>query len=214
MTGKPWTPEEVDKLHRLRGVNGLDVPTICRELGRTKDSVRCKIESECILLPRNRKRGVAINLKPDAMDAVRRGFDQGITVRLLSKRTGVSENVIKSTYRALSLELKSEVPQGTYIGAKEMAAIAAPICGVSPNAVMGRLRIRSAVLARMAVTKALRDKGLSYPVIGRALGGRDHSTIINLVRNFPEYVRLYPQLAKAYQAIKDAQEAAAIKLAA
>lgn len=43
------------------------------------------------------------------------------------------------------------------------------------------------VRARVVIAMILRERGWSTPMIGRALGNRDHTTILNLLDRFPYY---------------------------
>lgn len=49
--------------------------------------------------------------------------------------------------------------------------------GVSPLHVRGPSRLREFVVIRRKIAERLRAYGYSYPAIGRALGGRHHTTI-------------------------------------
>lgn len=57
-------------------------------------------------------------------------------------------------------------------------------------------------MARACLALALRQRGLSYPVIGRQLGGRDHSTIIHLIQQAPSYAKA-PGYEDEWAAIKN-----------
>lgn len=57
--------------------------------------------------------------------------------------------------------------------------------------------------ARTVFCRIMRERGLSYPLIGRLLGGRDHSTIINSIRNFDIYARRDPRVMETYMALRD-----------
>jgi hypothetical protein len=218
MAGKLWTPDEVATLHELRGVKGWDTPSIAKAMGRGRHSIRNKIEREGIDLPLHKKRGIPLDDVEGLFGIIRQAFMDGVAVKSVAHQTGKTKKFVQSAYNAFGRELQvkgcAPVGIGTYIGAKEMAAIAGPVCGVTAKAAMSGLRMRPAVLARMAIAKALRERGLSLTVIGNLLGGRDHATIVNLLERFPYYAKLYPELLAAYQAIKDAQEAAAVRLAA
>lgn len=55
--------------------------------------------------------------------------------------------------------------------------------GIAVSTLTGRLRTKSVNKARKALVKTLYDDcGLSFPEIGRRLGGRGHATIIYLYR--------------------------------
>lgn len=63
----------------------------------------------------------------------------------------------------------------------EIATAAAQEAGVALAAILGQTRRQSVARARQRVMFEARQRGLSYPEIGYALG-RDHSTIIHGVR--------------------------------
>lgn len=70
------------------------------------------------------------------------------------------------------------VPRATVRGLAEHAA---ELFGVTPDAVMGRSRFRAIVRVRQSVAwVACALEAYSTTLIGRALGARDHSTVINL----------------------------------
>lgn len=68
---------------------------------------------------------------------------------------------------------------------------------VSRTRILSRERDTYLVAARSAFAKMLRERGWTYPRIGRALGNRDHSTIINLVEKWPRYSEV-PGVKEAY----------------
>lgn len=206
---RPWSPEELATLIELRAVRGWDSPSIAKAMGRTARSIRCKIDLEDIRLPHSRQRGDGQPETHIHRDTILRAFNEGVPIRTVANQLGLDARNVGNVYAQFSKTLRKQpmrqIREGEYLGAKEMVAIVAPICGVTPVAILSGLRMRSAVLARMAVAKALRDRGISLTVIGNALGGRDHSTIVNLCDRFPEYVKLYPVLQQAYHAIKSAE---------
>jgi hypothetical protein len=63
----------------------------------------------------------------------------------------------------------------------EVLQAAANWAGVSVDAMLGPKRYRERVKARRVAAIAFRILGYSYPEIGLMMGGRDHSSIINLV---------------------------------
>lgn len=54
--------------------------------------------------------------------------------------------------------------------------------GATRRQICGRARHRWIVARRRFIAQKMRAEGYSYPKIGRALGGRDHATIMNLLR--------------------------------
>lgn len=67
--------------------------------------------------------------------------------------------------------------------------------GLTAADLRGPSRDQEIVDARRVVTRALRIRGLSYSVIGRVMGGRDHTTVINLDRTYTYNVRQRPYMA-------------------
>ena len=60
--------------------------------------------------------------------------------------------------------------------------------GVAAEEMLGAGRSRTVVAARRRLCVLLCEAGLSYPEIGRCMG-RDHSSIMYLVKTSPESVR-------------------------
>ena len=58
--------------------------------------------------------------------------------------------------------------------------VVAAIHGVTVDEIVGHRRHENLVQARRDVARWLRQLGLSYPAIGRMLGGRHHASIMNL----------------------------------
>ncbi|WP_310533162.1 helix-turn-helix domain-containing protein [Novosphingobium sp.] len=86
------------------------------------------------------------------------------------------------------------------ISTRQLIAYVAVLCEISPSDVTGKARFRHLVSARAIISKILRDQGnLSYPQIGRRIGGRDHSTIINAVRLFDIMIDRDPDMAEQYR---------------
>src|SRR5260221_3732023 len=53
--------------------------------------------------------------------------------------------------------------------------------GVTWEELLGRRRLGHIVNARQVAAWLMRQRGLSYPAIGRAVGGRDHTTAMHAV---------------------------------
>lgn len=85
-------------------------------------------------------------------------------------------------YRRAGIPLPSENRQiGRIV---EFASVA---FGVSDGAILGPTRSGRACRARFAIAWVAREAfGLSTPAIGRALGDRDHSTVLNAQRRCEE----------------------------
>jgi chromosomal replication initiator protein len=55
--------------------------------------------------------------------------------------------------------------------------------GVSLGDLTGPKRHQRIYLARMAAAKAMRETGMTFAAIGKALGGRDHTTIMAMLQD-------------------------------
>ncbi|WP_425230228.1 helix-turn-helix domain-containing protein [Sphingomonas sp.] len=64
----------------------------------------------------------------------------------------------------------------------DLAKLAACHVGLTVRELLGAGRAAHLVCARSAVALVAREQGLSVPQIGRALGGRDHTTIVHALR--------------------------------
>ncbi len=65
------------------------------------------------------------------------------------------------------------------VTAHDLVAFVANSIGVPPAQLIGACRERDLVRGRWAVMVALSERGWSLPRIGAALGGRDHTTVMN-----------------------------------
>jgi hypothetical protein len=213
-----WSPEETETLTRLRGQEGLPVRAIAKALNRSRQSVAAKIAILGIELPDTLKRGQGVGLPLRVADKVRRYWMRGQTVEGCARDLGLFEARVARAYRQFSAEEREAAALasfiGTYVGAKEMMAIVAPVCGVKAAAISGQSRLKPFICARVAIARALKDRGLSATVIARALGRTDHTTALHWFKLFEPYCTAYPETLRAYQAIKDAERRASERLAA
>lgn len=93
-------------------------------------------------------------------------------------------------------------PPTTQVPAAEIVRGVAKEYGVTPEDIKGKARSTIYVTPRSVIARILRDRGLSYPVIGRLMGGRDHSTIMNLLRRFDDRRERDPFMMSVYRAWK------------
>lgn len=78
---------------------------------------------------------------------------------------------------------------------------------LSPKSMRGPSRFKCMFHARSVVVKLLREQGWSYPRIGRALGGRDHSTVINSHAMFETYAQRDSRVLESYMRHRDMMDA-------
>jgi chromosomal replication initiation ATPase DnaA len=207
--GARWTQQDIATLTQMRSVEGWTNKAIAAVLGRSREAVSRKALT--LGIPKARRRASEI----DAIVQV--AFENGTNIKSVADACGLHHLTVSLAYKELSARLIAEAKPytpGTFIGAREMAAIVGPILGVTVKAIFSKSRYRPTVLARTAIARALRDRGVSLPVIARAIGGKDHSTVHHLLSCFDAYCRTYPQLTAAYTAIKDAEQRASERLAA
>jgi chromosomal replication initiation ATPase DnaA len=64
---------------------------------------------------------------------------------------------------------------------QEILAEVAQLHGTTVQGVTGRAKVQKVIAARKDAAARLRRRGLTLSQVGMALGGRDHSTVINLL---------------------------------
>lgn len=92
------------------------------------------------------------------------------------------------------------VPPPALFEATELIEAATLFWGLEKDALTGKSKKPEICWPRFVCCNLLRQKGLSYPAIGKVFN-RDHGTIINAVRQFAALTELYPaykQQAKAF----------------
>lgn len=78
----------------------------------------------------------------------------------------------------------------------------AAVFSTTSSELAGNSRERHLVAARTAFIRIMRLRGFSYPQIGRALGGRDHSSIINLDHSYETRAKHNALIASTVEALK------------
>lgn len=86
----------------------------------------------------------------------------------------------------------------------QVLSYTAKIFNLNVDDITGRRQFQLLVEARCVVTIILRQRKFSYPQIGRVLGGRDHSTIINLHQKFERWSDANPAMHGAVHKIQEA----------
>jgi transposase len=212
-----WSRDEEDELVKLREYEGLSSRDIASLLDRTPGSITAKIERMGLQLPVGLKRSRSRTLPAAKESILRRHWMNGVAIEVAAELVGTSEGTAARYYHEFAEAERGSLNDGrfgTYIGHKEMMVIAGKVCGVPPSAIAGATRMKPNVCARMAIARALRDKGVSMVQIARRLGRSDHSTVHHYLRVFDKYGKVYPETRRAYEAIKDAEARAAERLAA
>lgn len=212
-----WSLQEEQRLTHLREVERLSPSAIGKVMGRTRQSVQAKLRRMGVCLPETLFNEPGVRLSRDQSAQLRKMWAAGIGLEDAARRVGTSEGTAGRLYREFSKQEREALQAlnfGPYIGVSEMMVIAGSICGVPPRAITGASRLKPNVCARMAIAKALRDRGCSMSQIGRKLGRSDHSVVVNYFKNFDAYCSIYPEMRRAYDAIKQAEARAAERLAA
>lgn len=102
------------------------------------------------------------------------------------------EREVRTLRRLRTLSVGAKVIATTRVGfSEQVIAVTAAHYGLTVDDITGRDRGALVAAARAVAAWVLHEAGRSYPEIGRALGGRDHSTALYAVRR----VNNTPQLA-------------------
>jgi hypothetical protein len=105
--------------------------------------------------------------------ALRRGI-QGLLDRLNGDAAGAD---VGSVPRAT---IATEPSEGSAVSSDPVLDVVARVSGVPVGDLLGAGRTRHVSAARQVAMYALREvRGFSYPAIGQALGGRDHTTAMH-----------------------------------
>jgi hypothetical protein len=82
---------------------------------------------------------------------------------------------------------------------RDIVAAVAMGFGLTYAETIGQARGTQHVCARAVAARILRERGNSFPQIGRYLGDRDHSTIINLLSKYEARIAKHPQMGVVYE---------------
>lgn len=80
----------------------------------------------------------------------------------------------------------------------QIMAVVARLCGITVSDLTGADRSASYVRARLTAYAVARDCGYSLPEIGRAMGGRDHTTVLSGSRRFDAISATDPDLRQRH----------------
>lgn len=80
---------------------------------------------------------------------------------------------------------------------------AGELTGIPRGNISGQARDKETCLARFAVIRVAKDEGKSLAQIGRALGGRDHTTIMAGFRRALELERSDPDFATLVRLLRE-----------
>lgn len=96
-----------------------------------------------------------------------------------------------------------EVGVGSAYFINELIACVAHAFLTTPEAVVSPSRWPREVCARSVISRILYERGnMSLPMIGRRLGGRDHSTVLNAINTFEKRAKAYPEMIAVYEALR------------
>jgi hypothetical protein len=115
------------------------------------------------------------NLALRVRDLERRAVEQN---RLIMALSGI---VNRLAHRHISTATGEPVRASRTAPVDEIIAAVAHVHGVSHGDICGDNKARRYVDARREVARLARAQGFSLPLIGEAMGGRDHTTVRNLL---------------------------------
>lgn len=95
-------------------------------------------------------------------------------------------------------------PPGTFFDIHALLDSVAGDFGLTRAQLIGSTRKVANTHARAVVVRLLRGRGWSYGQTGKALGGRDHSTIVHADQHFDTYAKQNPLVEISYRQHKKA----------
>lgn len=163
----PWEAAPAARLRRLRSAE-LTLPDM---EARLRYLQRCCRE-QALDLPHEHLR----------LMARRASHFRGLRALVLRLRAAWEEGAARPGPDELE-RLARTGPAPGHTGHEQILAEAARCCDAAPADITGTGRQAHVVMARQAAMYVCRRHlGLSYPELGRAFGGRDHSTVIHAVK--------------------------------
>lgn len=93
-------------------------------------------------------------------------------------------------------------PAARYFSHRALIASVARDFDMNPDDLTGKRKGSPYVHARSVVARILKERGWSAPEIGRKIGGRDHSSVLNSIKNFDIYDKMNPLVGESYRAHK------------
>jgi len=194
MTNRPWTPDEIDRLTQMRTVECLSVREIAHRLGtRTPSAVSTRCRALGLSLPDGMTRGHTPSAPPPVPDrprwphqqALHEAWRTGQPIRTTARALRLTEDTVRGAYLWFGARYAAEAepydPPARPTG-QEMARMLAPVYEVSPRMIIGPCRSRAAVTARTVIARVLHGRGHSLVTVARAIGRRDHTTVLHLLR--------------------------------
>lgn len=115
------------------------------------------------------------------------------------QKEGARLNAVENLQR--SERLAESPPEG--LSFKQLCNEVSAAFGFTVQEVVGLGRRCELVGARSVIIVILKERGLSFPFIGRLLGDRDHSTIINCAKKFGIYAARDDRVMRAYERLRD-----------
>ena len=145
-------------------------------------------------------------LAADIMEYVAKNVDGSIR-----ELEGVLNTLILSSFNPnapLSLDkakdiIKNSVKSKKQISAEDIAHVVARFYNIDHNLIYEKTRRKEIVKARQIVMYLLReDYSISFPHIGRELGGRDHTTVIHSCNKISDELKEDPNLAQEIEEMR------------
>ena len=102
---------------------------------------------------------------------------------------------------------RNKAPKAPPIGAREIMKAVADMFGISYDDLLSRKRSVKYVAARAVAAKIMRDRNpyvYSYAQIGRVMGERDHTTILNLLSCYEQREKRFPAMREVRLALTNA----------
>lgn len=125
-------------------------------------------------------------------ETLRRKLEQEKAIREAQDRTNIQA--------ILQIILDTAPTKRPRIGTEVIREVA-EIFKIQPSDIVGRDRSQIYVDARCAVTLIMRERGLSYPQIGRFMD-RDHSSIVNLTKKAARRIERNPLILVALERLR------------
>ncbi|HMM39560.1 MAG TPA: DnaA/Hda family protein [Desulfovibrio sp.] len=126
---------------------------------------------------------------------------QGILLKLTAYRELVRKELDERDFEQILNNTEEKTAEA--LSPRTVIAIVAEHQGVNPKDILGSRRNQNIALARQMAMFLCRDLlGLSFPALGRAFGGKDHSTVLYSVKKIDQIQQDDQSLKKVLKDLK------------
>jgi chromosomal replication initiator protein len=187
-------------------IAGLEERLLSRfQQGMIVDIMEPDLESR-IAIVKEKMRECGVDFEPEIINLIAEnvrvnireleGIIKNIVLQSQMKKQKITITEIKNTF-------KNSMKKKRSISPKEIVSIVADYYNIDEALVYEKTRRKEVVETRQMIMYILREEfGISYPLIGQELGGKDHTTIIHSFKKIQRELKENPKLLQEFEELK------------